>query len=321
MPIAAGVYAVPAAEKAGVRYALALSFQSRGAATTVADEAGDAYARWFEAETGSGELCETLQDVMRVVDGAFADLAAWDALPTTDRWDVAVRALAEIHRFQALEAWAREPIGPPPPVDRFHHLRPDVLALAAESLDAGRPAEVRNVLLPAVLGPDWKPAWQRYADAPGRIAVAGQLLGTLSPLDPAGVARALEGAALDLPDGLHRDVRARLSAALDAAMGVAALALGGAAPAGVPRRFPRLVLGLGRRECRQDPLAGGPSPIPRRRGRRDDVLGPEAIPRRAGRREGHPPGAAAVGVRLRGPDPGDARCGRPGRPATTGRVR
>jgi hypothetical protein len=224
--IAAGVYAVPPADKAGVRYALALSLQSRGAAGPVADAAGEAYARWFEAETGSGDLCQTIQDLLRVVDETFPDLTAWDAMPVTDSGEVAVKALAEMRHCELLKAWIQAPNGPAPRLDHFLHLRPDVLDLAAGTLDG--PAVVRDALLSGVVGSDWKTAWQRCAPPPGtppgRMAVAGQLLGTLSPLDPTAIDRVLNEEPFELPADQYGGIRARLSTSLDTATGGAALA-------------------------------------------------------------------------------------------------
>ena len=257
MAIASGVYAGPPADKAGVRYVLALSFQSRGSAGPVEDAAGEAYARWFAEATEEGNL---LRDRPGHLGGGrykFPLLTEWDGMPTSDGWEVAVKAFSEMRQFEALKAWVRKPDGPFPGLGHFLHLRSDVLDLVAGSLDG--PEVVRDALLSGVVGPDWKPAWQRYAPAPGtaptRMAVVGQLLGMLSPLDPAAVARVFSEKSFDLPAGLHSGVKSRLFTALDAASGKPALSAWEGCSGGRSRTS-RLVRGLGRGERQQAPLAG-----------------------------------------------------------------
>lgn len=224
VPVAAGVYTVPAADKAQLVYALTLSHKPR-AAGTADTGTGEAYADWFAGATDNGVACRTVQDVLAVVGREFPDLAAWDDIPPADDWRQAVKAIGELKDLKRLQDWADRPTGPAPSLDPINRFRPAVLELAEKHL-AG-PPEVRTHLLAGVTAESWKPAWQAYARKAGETALVrlGELVGPL-PFNPAAAAQAR--AIGELPPRLAAEANRRLSAAYPKTFDTGIAAWGGA---------------------------------------------------------------------------------------------
>ncbi len=224
VPVAAGVYTVPAADKAQLVYALTLSHKPR-AAGTADTGTGEAYADWFAGATENGAACRTVQDVLAVVGREFPDLATWDDIPPADDWRQAVKAIGELKDLKRLQDWADRPTGPAPALDPINRFRPAVLELAEKHL-AG-PPEVRTHLLAGVTAESWKPAWQAYARKAGETALVrlGELVGPL-PFNPAAAAQAR--AIGELPPRLAAEANRRLSAAYPKTFDTGIAAWGGA---------------------------------------------------------------------------------------------